>query len=78
MLNPFTTATTMGSAFLHAYTQSAAGAAFMAKDKNEFAALPDTFLREKAMHETGHELNNRPEWLTIPVRSVGYMLTTGL
>ena len=68
----------VAGAFLHAYTQSVADAAFVPKDKNEFAVLLETFLWEKAIYEIGYELNNRPEWLTIPVRSVEYMLTAGV
>jgi maltose alpha-D-glucosyltransferase / alpha-amylase len=68
----------VAGAFLHAYRQGVADAAFVPKDENEFAVLLDTFLLEKAIYEMDYELNNRPEWLTIPVRGVEYMLTTGL
>ncbi len=68
----------VAGAFLHAYRQSVADSSFVPKDESEFAVLLETFLWERAIYEIGYELNNRPEWLTIPVRSVEYMLTTGL
>jgi maltose alpha-D-glucosyltransferase/alpha-amylase len=64
--------------FLHAYMQSAAGADFVPKDEREFAVLFETFLWERAIYEIGYELNNRPEWLMIPVRSAEYMLSSAL
>ncbi|MCE5244514.1 MAG: hypothetical protein LLF99_15095 [Desulfobacteraceae bacterium] len=32
------------------------------------------YLLDKATHELGYELNNRPEWIMIPVRGTGYFL----
>jgi maltose alpha-D-glucosyltransferase/alpha-amylase len=32
--------------------------------------LLDCYLLEKAIYEVGYELNNRPEWLGVPLRGV--------
>jgi len=32
--------------------------------------LIDIYLLEKAIYEVGYELNNRPEWIRIPVRGI--------
>ena len=29
-----------------------------------------TFLLEKAIYELGYELNNRPDWVVIPLRGI--------
>jgi maltose alpha-D-glucosyltransferase/alpha-amylase len=42
-------------------------------DKN-LSLLLETFLLEKAVYELGYELNNRPDWLMIPVRGVEHVL----
>jgi maltose alpha-D-glucosyltransferase / alpha-amylase len=36
----------------------------------EFQVLLDAHLLEKAVYEIGYELNNRPDWVRIPVRGV--------
>ncbi len=56
--------------FLHAYLKTVAGSALVPKDGNECNALFEIFLLEKAVYELGYELNNRPNWLMIPVRGV--------
>jgi maltose alpha-D-glucosyltransferase/alpha-amylase len=32
--------------------------------------LLDVFLLEKAIYELGYELNNRPEWLEVPLQGI--------
>ena len=32
--------------------------------------LLDTFLLEKALYEVRYELNNRPDWVPIPLRGI--------
>jgi maltose alpha-D-glucosyltransferase/alpha-amylase len=68
----------VAATFLHAYVQSVGDANFVPKDEKDFAVLLETFLWEKAVYEAGYELNNRPEWLMIPLRSLEYMLAGGL
>ena len=32
--------------------------------------LLDAYLLEKAMYELGYELNNRPDWIQIPMEGI--------
>lgn len=43
-------------------------------DPTDFAALLETFILEKAVHELGYELNHRPDWLPIPVHGIEQIL----
>ena len=56
--------------YLEAYYQTAGGAAFLPPDTATRQVLLDTFLIEKALYEIRYELNNRPEWVGIPVRGL--------
>jgi len=34
----------------------------------------DAYLIEKALYELGYELNNRPDWVHVPLRAVAHLL----
>jgi len=56
--------------FLHGYLGTVADSQVVPKDVNECNTLFEIFLLEKAVYELGYELNNRPDWLMIPVRGI--------
>jgi maltose alpha-D-glucosyltransferase/alpha-amylase len=56
--------------FFSAYLQAAAGAGFLPDDPGELGLLLDCFLLEKAVYELGYELNNRPDWVRIPLEGL--------
>jgi len=60
--------------FLQSYRKAAAGAPFLPADPNEFDGLLRVHLLEKAIYELGYELNNRPEWLAIPLEGIEKLL----
>jgi len=62
--------TWVGAAYLRAYRETAEGGEFLPKSRDELKVLLDVHLLEKAIYELGYELNNRPEWVEIPVRGV--------
>jgi trehalose synthase-fused probable maltokinase len=57
-------------AFLKGYIKIAERAIFWPETQGEFQVLLDAHLLEKAVYEIGYELNNRPDWVKIPVRGV--------
>jgi maltose alpha-D-glucosyltransferase/alpha-amylase len=62
--------------FLCSYVQTSAGADFIPKDMNDLKILLEVFMLEKAVYEVGYELNNRPDWLMIPLRGIMNILGT--
>lgn len=56
--------------FLKAYLGIAERASFWPGSQAEFQVLLDAHLLEKAVYEIGYELNNRPDWVRIPLRGV--------
>jgi len=60
----------VSSTYLAAYYERAAGARFLPADEAGRAVLLDTFLLEKALYEVRYELNNRPDWVGIPLRGI--------
>jgi maltose alpha-D-glucosyltransferase/alpha-amylase len=60
----------VSAAFLKAYLAEAGQASFIPQSREELQALLDAFLLEKAIYEVGYELNNRPEWVRIPLQGI--------
>ncbi len=56
--------------FLKEYIRVADDSPFLPTDHDELAELLDIFMLDKALYELGYELNNRPDWVYIPLRSV--------
>jgi maltose alpha-D-glucosyltransferase / alpha-amylase len=68
LLTPWTEAWQrwIGAAFLTAYRTNA-GADLIVSDRAEFNRLLGAFVLDKALYELGYELNNRPDWIRIPL-----------
>ncbi|NLD99898.1 MAG: alpha-amylase, partial [Fibrobacter sp.] len=60
----------MSGVFYNSYLKTASDAPFIPESKNEISILLRTFLLEKAVYELGYEMNNRPEWVIIPLRGI--------
>ena len=60
----------VSSAFLRAYLEESGAAAHLPGTRDDVQVLLDAHLLEKALHEIGQELNNRPDWAGIPIRAV--------
>jgi maltose alpha-D-glucosyltransferase/alpha-amylase len=56
--------------FLRAYIAESADSAHLPRRLEELQVLLDVRLLEKALYEIAYELNNRPDWLRIPLRGV--------
>ncbi|HBG06998.1 MAG: maltose alpha-D-glucosyltransferase [Geobacteraceae bacterium GWC2_58_44] len=60
--------------FLASYQKSVAGSSFMPKEQEEADIMLHTFMLDKALYELGYELNNRPEWVSLPIRGIMELL----
>ena len=56
--------------YMKAYLETAADESFFPRNKRDLETLMNTFLMEKAIYELGYELNNRPDWVIIPLRGI--------
>jgi maltose alpha-D-glucosyltransferase/alpha-amylase len=55
------------TAFLGSYLTAAAGDVFLPEDPAGLLHLLEAFVLDKALYELQYELNNRPEWVHIPL-----------
>ncbi len=60
--------------FLRAYLEVATNSPILPKSNEEFAVLMNAFLLEKAVYELGYELNNRPDWVRLPLEGILQLL----
>jgi maltose alpha-D-glucosyltransferase/alpha-amylase len=64
----------IGAAFLKSYLEHAVPAGFLPFNREDIKILLDVYLLEKALYELGYELNNRPDWVRIPLIGVRQLL----
>jgi maltose alpha-D-glucosyltransferase/alpha-amylase len=64
----------MAGIFVHSYLESAEGRPFIPKNKGDLEILLNTFVLEKAVYELNYELNNRPDWIIIPIKGIKAIL----
>jgi maltose alpha-D-glucosyltransferase/alpha-amylase len=65
----------VGAEFLKSYLQAAAGGRFVPGTRDELRVLLQALLLEKAVYELSYELNNRPDWVGIPLRGIYQLLS---
>lgn len=56
--------------FLEAYKEHVRGTNFIPENDEDFDILMNTFLLDKAIYELNYELNNRPDWVLIPLTGI--------
>jgi len=62
--------TWVGASFLKGYLAAAGVAPFLPEDPVQRASLLNLFLIDKALYELKYELDNRPDWVRIPLRGL--------
>jgi maltose alpha-D-glucosyltransferase/alpha-amylase len=60
----------LAAAFLSGYRQAVAGSRIVPEDPGHFRLLLDALIVEKAAYELEYEVNNRPDWVDIPLQGI--------
>jgi maltose alpha-D-glucosyltransferase/alpha-amylase len=55
--------------FVQSYLATTAGASFVPSERRDLAILLEAFVLDKALYELHYELNNRLDWVRIPLQS---------
>ena len=63
--------------FLKGFFDATAQAAFMPKSREEIDLWLNVCLLEKAVYELSYELNNRPDWIEVPIAGILEILCPG-
>jgi maltose alpha-D-glucosyltransferase/alpha-amylase len=61
-------------AFASGYFETMSGSALIPSDQKSLAELLDAFILEKAFYELSYELDNRPDWVSIPLSGLAELL----
>ena len=64
------------ASYLGGYLETAKGQSFLPADPRHIDLLLDFFAIEKAIYEIEYEMNNRPDWLPIPIAGLQNVLDT--
>lgn len=65
----------VSTTYLQAYFSEAKGLRCIPSSTAERQSLLDAFLLQKALYELAYELNNRPDWVLIPIRGILSLMT---
>mgnify|MGYP005841671205 FL=1 len=60
----------VSAAFLRSYLWVMQDLPVLPHDRDDLHVLLEAFVLEKAVYELGYELNNRPDWVNIPLRGI--------
>jgi maltose alpha-D-glucosyltransferase/alpha-amylase len=60
----------VSSTFLKGYLDSISPRSLLPSNEEQLKGLLDVNLLEKALYELGYELNNRPNWVSAPIRGI--------
>ncbi|GAA4469638.1 maltose alpha-D-glucosyltransferase [Nemorincola caseinilytica] len=67
----------MNTLYLQAYLNTVRDTILIPPNMNELRILLDTYILEKAVYELNYELNNRPDWVIIPIRGIKAIMGNG-
>ncbi len=56
--------------YYSAYLEGMQGSAILPSDAKDLKMMMDVFLLRKAIYELGYELNDRPDWVKIPLQGI--------
>jgi maltose alpha-D-glucosyltransferase/alpha-amylase len=60
----------VAATFLRAYLAEAQGQPFLPETSDELIGVMNLAMLQKVLYELNYELNNRPDWVSIPLRGL--------
>src|SRR5918994_501769 len=66
--------TWVAAVFLQAYVATLSGSGLVPSSTDDLSRLLNLFMFEKAFYELRYELNNRPDWVYVPLGAVARLL----
>jgi len=60
--------------FMSGYLETSKDAPFLPKNRAELQVLLDAFVIDKAVYELGYELDNRPDWVFVPLYGISRLV----
>ncbi len=67
---------TLKNTFLEAYLATVKEASFIPKNEETLVILLKAYLLDKSIYELSYELNNRPDWIEIPIKGIKQILSS--
>jgi maltose alpha-D-glucosyltransferase / alpha-amylase len=67
--------TAVSGVFLQAYRETAGESPIVPATADDFRVVLDVYVLDKALYELGYELNNRPDWVRIPLSGILSLLS---
>ena len=66
---------TVSQEFLQSYREVVGSSPIVPRNEANFKIVLDAFMLDKALYELGYELNNRPDWVRIPLVGIVSLLS---
>jgi maltose alpha-D-glucosyltransferase / alpha-amylase len=60
----------VSATFLNAYLSAISAGGLLPRTEAELALMLDVYMLDKALYEVVYELNNRPQWVLVPLRGI--------
>lgn len=60
----------MSGYFMRAYCNTVKDSGIIPQEKEDLQILMQTYLLQKAIYELNYELNNRPDWVIVPIKGI--------
>ncbi len=67
----------VAAAFLSTYFEVVEPAGLLPENPDHLRILLDAYILDKAIYELGYELNNRPDWLRVPLQGILRLMESG-
>jgi maltose alpha-D-glucosyltransferase/alpha-amylase len=67
----------VSTTFLNSYLDIVRPVGLLPEDPEHLRILLDAYILEKAIYEIGYELNNRPDWVKVPLQGILQLMETG-